>query len=515
MKRKISPEAALRSIKFLSTSDLDFKKLVYSNQIFKNILIPIFSQKKETYTLTYGDFNGLDKFNRQFSKEQGTQAIIDSIDVFQDYLPEDTLTVRIAGDEFVFLSPNSKSTDIQDSIQKIHKILESDSNKYLTMSTGVVDSSEISNIFDMYTLAEQRESSAKLETDTTEYSKEIMQSKLDDNFNKFFNNYRFANKMELKNEHIIKLGQLVIKSALDLIVSDEFRNAQLAIKSNAELSSLNTPTVPLFTGAQASLLLNYIQDPSEDKAPDVLSQLYSTQINKFFNELIINPNSNFFNGRYYDMFFKPKIDPETYRPSTMILLDITDIKDCNTKTSHLETDQKISELSSEIQDYLHDNCDIDFDTDISSFDEKKNYIFNQFGGEFLILLGEKSLTPLETFKFLTAINGVNILPMHIMAASSTDKELNYTDSIKSLQNDISKTKSGHLVNSLTSYQTKESLDLFISDSVDFYVKYCPTAFEIQSQREFLEQAILSLTDQAIKSNIEFNNDKKKKNDNER
>ena len=74
MKRKIEPKIMIRAIKHLS-SDLPCKNRVYLNQMFKNVFAPIFSESEEDYTLTYGDFNGLGKFNKQHGEDAGTQVL--------------------------------------------------------------------------------------------------------------------------------------------------------------------------------------------------------------------------------------------------------------------------------------------------------------------------------------------------------------------------------------------------------------------------------------------------------
>jgi len=516
MKRKIEPKIMLRAIKHLS-SDLPCRNRVYLNQMFKNIFVPIFSEAEEDYTLTYGDFNGLGKFNKQYGEDAGTKAIVDSISVIQEQLPSDTITIRMAGagDEFIFLSPNSKIADIKNYISSASNILESSPNKYLTMSFGIVESTEASNIYDMYVLAEQRESIAKLESHSAEYSPEIMQQKLDDNLAKFFNNYRFSNKIKLDTEHITKLGKSAMKSAFDLIISDEFRQLKVSAKNSELFSPLTTSTAPLFTPSQANLLFDYITDEGEDKLADTLSKIYPTQINKLFKELILNPNSNFFDSTYYDLFFKPKINQSTYRPATIMCLEVTGIKDCNSKTSHFETDQKLAELSAEIEDSLYEICGIEFDTDIASFDESKNYIFNTKGGDFLIILGETTLSPKESFNFLSSINAVNINPMQIVASYSTDKSITYNEALNNISQDLNIKKSKLLESSLDTIETKESLDLFIADTVDFFMNYCPTSSDINSQKWFLEQLAVSLVNQAILSNKEFENEQNKKNDNEK
>lgn len=441
----------------------------------------------------------------------GTQAIIDSISVIQDNLPHDTVTIRMAGagDEFIFLTPNSKIDAIKASINSASKILESDPNKYLTMSFGIVESTEKSNIYDMYSLAEQREGTAKFKSHSAEYSAEVMQAKLDDNFAKFFNNYRFSNKIKLSSEHITKLGDLAMKSAFDLIISDEFRQIQVSAKNTAPFSPL-TPTAPLFTSSQANLLFDYIANEEDEKSDLINSKIYPIQINKFFKELILNPNSNFFNGTYYDLFFKPKANQSEYRPATIMCLEVTGIKDCNSKTSHFETDQKLSELSAEIENLLDDICDIEFDTEVSSFKKENNYIFNSKGGDFLVLLGEKSLSPKEAFKFISAINATDISPMHVVISYSTDRSISYRESLDNISLDLNNKKSNLLESSLNSLETKESLDLFISDSVDFFMNYCSTSSDINTQKKFLEQLTVSLVNQAIISNKEFDNEHNKK-----
>ena len=142
-------EVTLQIIKHLSTIFICRNK-VYSNQIFKHILIPMFSGFNTIYSLAYGDFNGLNKFNRLYGNDAGTQAMIDSIRIMKEHLPDDTISVRISGDEFIFLIPSMTSTQVHEELSLAQNILKQSPEQFLTKSFGVVDSNEKSDIYKMY-----------------------------------------------------------------------------------------------------------------------------------------------------------------------------------------------------------------------------------------------------------------------------------------------------------------------------------------------------------------------------
>jgi len=504
MINKVSPEATLRIIKKLSTA-FEAKHKVYSNPMFKSVFIPMFSNLDSVYTLAYGDFNGLNKFNGLYGNDAGTQAMVNSIGIIQDHLPDDTVTIRIAGDEFVFLVPDLTADEVEPHLVDSLAVLASHPDSALTMSFGVVDSNETPSIFDMYAIAENRENIAKLNSRTAEYSKEEVEKKLNEAFAKFFDNYRFSNKMELKSEHIVELGKMAMSSALDLIASSEFRTLHLPRKGTAQFSSLFTPSVPLFTPAQAEEVFEYFKAPesSDEEVSQLASTLYSTQINKLFQEIIVNPNSGFYNNVYYETFFKDLIPKDTYRPATAILLDVTGIKDCNAKMSHLETDQRLAELAATISGSLSSTLGKDFDTNIGSFDEKENYIFNLFAGNFLVLLGDRTLSDREMMDFLSDLKSVNISPMHVLSSYTNSQDKTYEQMVQSLEADVLDKKTRQLEQNITSPETRESFDLFISDAVDFFMKKCPTASDLKTQRTFLQYLSNSLVREAIKSNNEY------------
>ena len=499
----ITQEAILKNIKNLSFS-FRGKNNVYTNQVFKHILIPMFSKSDSPFTLVYGDFNGLNKFNQKYGRDAGTLAMIDSITTIQEHLSDDAISIRIAGDEFIFIEPSSVSSDVQALLSDAENVLSRSPEKFLTMSFGIVDSSERDTIYDMYTLAENRENIAKLNSGTEEYSEEIIAKKLDIAFSKFFDNYRFSNKIELKSNHIVKLGELAIRSALDLISSEEFRTISSSKESDTQFSSLFAPEVPLFTPEHAEGLFKYISDSvSEDTIlPDLAASISSTQLHRFFQQIIVNPNSNFFNNLYYKAFFESKIN-NTYRPATVIMLDVTGIKDCNAKKSHLETDRRLAKLSSEISRAFEDILDDDFDNDISSFNKDHNYIFNQFGGNFLVIMGNQMLSDSQAVNLFSKLNSIDISPMHLLSSYSTNRDISYSETIANLEADILSKKSRQLEGHINSLETKESFDLFISDTVDFFMKKCPTSSTIESQRAFLQQVSNSLVRCAVISNKQF------------
>lgn len=504
MANLIHPETILRSIKDLSIS-FKGKNNVYTNQIFKHILVPMFSRLDSTFTLVYGDFNGLNKFNQRYGNDAGTLAMINSISTIQEHLSDNTVCVRIAGDEFIFLVPSSSASDVQSLLSDAENVLSKSPERFLTMSFGIVDSSERHNIYDMYALAESRENIAKLNSNTEEYSEEIVSKKLDAAFSKFFDNYRFSNKIQLKSDHIVKLGELAIRSALDLMASEEFRNLGISRKCVSQFSSLFAPAIPLFDPEQADELFKYISGtiPEDSIVPNLSSSLYSTQINKFFQQIVVNPNSNFLNDIYYKSFFSPHIDNSAYRPATIMLLDVTGIKDCNAKKSHLETDYRLTELSLAITSALSDILEDGFDNDIFSFDESHNYIFNQFAGNFLVILGDQTVSDSQAVSLFSRLASLDISPMHLLSSYSTNKDISYNETIRNLEADILNKKSKQLEGHIDSLETKESFDLFISDTVDFFMKKCPTSSSLESQRSFLKQVSNALARCAIISNKQF------------
>ncbi len=168
--------------------------------------------------------------------------------------------------------------------------------------------------------------------------------------------------------------------------------------------------------------------------------------------------------------------------------------------SHLETDQRLAELAATISSSLTATLRKDFDTNIGYFDEKENYIFNLFAGNFLILLGDRSLSDKEMMDFLSDLRSVNISPKHVLSSYTNSQDKPYEETIQSLEADITDKKTRQLKQNISSPETRESFNLFISDSVYFFMKKCPTAYDLKTQHSFWRSLSNSLVHETIKSN---------------
>lgn len=122
----------------------DFPDLgIYSNQ-YKDILVKLFDNANSIYSIIYCDVNKLSVVNERYGKEIGDKTLYTLLRLFtkSKFMPDDALTLRIGGDEFITFIPNKDKIQvekiikcIQDSIKQHKDILYGSS-----IAFGVEDS---------------------------------------------------------------------------------------------------------------------------------------------------------------------------------------------------------------------------------------------------------------------------------------------------------------------------------------------------------------------------------------
>lgn len=129
---------------------------VYTSQ-YEDILVMLFNNAKTTCSLIYSDINKLSIVNEKYGKEQGDKTLHTLLRLFtrSQLMPNDALTVRIGGDEFVTFVPNKTKEEVEKIVKAITLSIESQKDYLYGSSIAFsVGDSNIGNYEKTLSLAE-------------------------------------------------------------------------------------------------------------------------------------------------------------------------------------------------------------------------------------------------------------------------------------------------------------------------------------------------------------------------
>ncbi len=145
----------LNYIKSFSMPDFPDLKIL-SKSFFYDLFLKLY-KNDNTYTLLYGDIDGLRKLNDSIGFDKADLAIEKLLEIVLSYLPENVISSRVGGDEFCFIIPDLSADETRKLTKQIHEALSSsEAVKGLGITFGACDSSEFDNINDMYNFVENK-----------------------------------------------------------------------------------------------------------------------------------------------------------------------------------------------------------------------------------------------------------------------------------------------------------------------------------------------------------------------
>lgn len=140
----------------------DFSDLgVFSDSYFKHIIQNILKDEENTYSIIYGDVNGLSTINDVYGKEEGDRILHTLWKVSIPFLPKDAIVSRLGGDEFIIVLPNTQ----KDKATSICHVLNANIAKHATSlhNTNIAFSAEDSKAGDIQTLIDLAEKQVALQ----------------------------------------------------------------------------------------------------------------------------------------------------------------------------------------------------------------------------------------------------------------------------------------------------------------------------------------------------------------
>lgn len=353
IKRKL-----LNSIKDYSMPDYPDLK-IFSKTFFKNIFMNYY-QNDNIYTLLYGDIDGLRNLNDSIGFENANKAIEELLKTILYFLPDNTISSRVGGDEFCFVIPNLSILETRKLTKQIHDSLyNNNSVQGLDITFGAFDSLQFKTIQEMYKAAENKVEQKKhshAELNKPAISIEDYNRKLnvfiDNTIKSYLNNFRFSSDRCFSKDDIKILSYPVLETVSNLLSEEknEFSENEIISENKSDI---------LCSKEISSKLCSLILKDSIDY--DILDSISTKDLNTIRNFLSTDSAIGIYNNSFKNSYLLPLLDEKNISFQLM-LFESLGIKISNSILSHSQTDIKIKNtfdnLYKELLNLIPENSDI-------------------------------------------------------------------------------------------------------------------------------------------------------------
>ncbi len=448
---------------------------IYTSQ-YEDILMKLFNNAKTTCSLIYSDINKLSVVNERYGKEQGDKTLHTLLRLFtkSQSMPNDALTVRIGGDEFITLVPNKTKEETEKIVKAISINIE-DQKDYLCGSsiTFGVEDSTMGNYEKIFTLAEHSVQVQKMSRKHDPFltnanaSKKFSQLPMPKNISS-----QQQEKWETLNAKInvaidnhlrdIRPSRKSFQYDIDTIKHDAktFIDALgnlLNSKSQESFEETNISQYQLDLSYEEAVTLHSLFQGNdvnlETLNEDTLNNIYSN-LNLFCKSLIREPHSNLLKKSYFKLYLADALldSKQNYQAT---YYSMSGIRPRNTAYGHSICDVGIKKTSDVlIAEYSKKH---EFNNEPFTFDKNDSFLIDQGGGNFI------SFTPMDTaisedenqeivnkvnshytddktstFRISTAVkNNVNKMSIPLFVNSSNEAKKSVIETIRTIYQIIS------------------------------------------------------------------------------
>lgn len=346
-----------------SLSMPDFPNLHVLSKSFFNELFLKSYENKNIYTVLYGDINGLRKLNDEIGFKNADLAIEKLLKIILYYLPKNTISFRVGGDEFCFVIPELSTSQTRELTKNIHENLLSEPEVHgLDISFGCCDSTEFDNIREMYSFAENKVVLKKIShlnldeyaNNLTDYNDKLDKF-IDYTIKTYISHFRFSPNRNFTRQDLETLSYPILNSITNLINSEsKFVNNK---KDNTDLCDKNIPRISLRT---LETLYNLVIRSDIDS--ESLSNISNEDLESIKNSLSVDSITNAYNAVYRDHYILQELKKNDV-PIQILLAESLGIKISNSVLTHTGTDKKIKytfdNLLKLINDFIPENSNIE------------------------------------------------------------------------------------------------------------------------------------------------------------
>ena len=486
----------------------NFKDLkVFSKQYLYSIAVPTYhnNAELEQYSIISIDFNNMAKINEK-GVAKGDKILHDSIKFMQSSMPSNSSCVRIGGDEFFFILPNTTKENALKYEEKLHLALETNSRKLngATVTSYCVNSNEAKSLSDMIEFADSAINVLKQNAKSTNSINDwdILQEKIRENFQTFFNNLRFHN-FPMKTEHLNNILTKVITSytpSYTPSVNDtpsaqpsSFAEETYDMHRIKDLKKLN------------SLLVAQSKTPASHKQ---ISMMDTSLYVSLLNNLVRDPVTMQFNKSY----LINQLLEDQHKTYNAMRISSTFVKASNTiNSTHSSTDVQIRNLGDQVYSYLNNKFGLNTDT----FSElPNNYLIALDGGDMLFLLDRNTkidgtaIQDINSFfdeQDITHFSHSNLLKL---VSSNKFEKINKRNVENVLNNQselCNENKIPIIENLLNDDIVTDLLSVTLRDTTEFYNKVIPNNNDIASQTRFFNLVLKTILDLYSSLDVQHDN----------
>lgn len=471
------------------SSQPDFNK-VYSKQYAKDIIFPLLDTKDNEFTFIFGDYNKLGIINNTYGHETGTKALAFSLNLIKKILPDDSIIIRLGGDEFGFIIPNCNENQGEKYINSIHEALSENSTLICGLSIELAASdSKNGSVYDLYSITEGKVDQIKAARKQLNSTMELipddfMPLKIPDNISKdeakkwtninehinvivhsFLQNLRPSKKLEFNKEQIQDASSFIF-STISYLINKKLGHEQIHDNDYFALDIENYPvsdnsdfyTSDILDANTAKLIHTLITDRelvNIDVLSDEAINSLIMKIDKLTNNDLIRDKNGVFTKSYFNNILANKIVDSNEKISATIV-SAPGIKMSNTAYDHEYTDYKIDKTSPLFLNGIN-NC-FNIETEPFAYNSNGLYVIGYGPMEYLLIYPENESEEVEC-KISEIVKNVN---SHFdLKDSSSSFLLSYAP-----QRDIKNVLNSSLINT----DSKTSLMVSIkklNDDVDY------------------------------------------------
>ena len=458
---------------------------VFSKQYFHSILSQCCSDnsKCDEYSIISIDFNNMQQINKN-GIERGDQILHDSIELMQSVLPENSYTLRLGGDEFLFILNNeSKENSIQYE-EKMHQMLKDNSKKIdgTTVTSYCVSSKEAQSIQSLIDIADVAitaiKQGAKIPKSLDNWN--ILEKKAEENFSTFFKTLRFHN-YPMGIEELEKI-LLEVSSTYDDYVEqkDNFEN----IAQNEE----NLKNKKIFYDIESLKSLNELFTRNGNKKVDYsqLDKYDESTLAIVLDSLVRDSISN----QFTESYFKKFLLDESNEKFKVLKISPAFVKFSNTiNSSHSATNVQMENYQKDFYQFLNDRIDFNQDTYTHI---PSNYLVALSGGDMLLAANKKTkISVKEINDFLNQKNSVkystdNILRYVVADEFKIVNKNNFKKVLSKQTDECNKNKIPLIKEILNDEIIKKLLEVTLKDTMEFYSELVPDIKNISAKTTYVD-----------------------------
>lgn len=496
---------------FIYASNLGNLK-VFSKQYLHSIVIPKYSDNVNSpdYSIIFMDFDKLYDVNLSHGIEFGDKIIYDSLSLVKQVLPKDITSLRVGGDEFLFILQNCSKNNINNYIEKIYDILNLNYDKLygVTATLYGIHSSEQKNLEEMINTADINITTIKNNSKEDSNLKwDTLNIKTMQNFKSFFNSLRLSN-FNIKIPLLRQLYLHIINSAHDL----------LETTNEKKQTSLNEFPIDFVLSQEDLVSLDSLfqkENSSNSDIDKIDEDIYLLLLNSFIRE----PNTKNFSKNYFEKYLLNNCSKE-YKVK---YFSTTFVKLFNTLYSHNATDSGIKKLSDNVIDYLINELNVPICTD-GFLSGDQNYFIDLGAGDFILALepnADVSSLKINDYIKSQSSKKFDFDGLLKFTCSNRFKQVNkdnYKSVLTDLSNECKNKKNAYKSSVLNSSIVVKTLNTIIADSMEYFLSNIPNSSEIEQKNKYLNMISHTVLDIVCSLNDKYrlekdNNSKQQKKQN--